>query len=237
MKISVLIIAHNEELYIAKCIESVLNQNQKPDEIVLIAHNCTDKTIEIAEKYPITTINFKGEPGIVSARLEGMKHISGDMVICIDGDSFAPANWVEVMSKTLQSNNNILVGSHVKFKGTVFGNLLNMSFKYLCVSKKIKPSNWIWGVSFAFWKKDTNLIEKYLKESLIVIKKIKLSRNPDDYFVALLMSKKGNIEVTNKTFVTQNTKENDSLKMISRIVENSKDVKLVEDYFGNNPNI
>lgn len=51
MKTSILIIAHNEEAYIQDCIESVLVQSKKANEIILVAHNCTDKTIKKAKKY------------------------------------------------------------------------------------------------------------------------------------------------------------------------------------------
>lgn len=50
-RISVLVIAHNEEAHIAECIDSILSQSQKPDEIVLVVHNSTDWTLEIAQKY------------------------------------------------------------------------------------------------------------------------------------------------------------------------------------------
>jgi poly-beta-1,6-N-acetyl-D-glucosamine synthase len=51
MKISILIIAHNEEAHIEKCLSAIIEQTQKPHEIVLIAHNCTDRTVEIAKNY------------------------------------------------------------------------------------------------------------------------------------------------------------------------------------------
>ncbi len=51
MKTSVLIIAHNEESHIGECIESVLVQSQQPDEIILIVHNSTDRTLQIAKNY------------------------------------------------------------------------------------------------------------------------------------------------------------------------------------------
>jgi glycosyltransferase involved in cell wall biosynthesis len=52
MKTSILIIAYNEELHIRECIESILNQSQKTDEIILIAHNCTDNILNITQEYP-----------------------------------------------------------------------------------------------------------------------------------------------------------------------------------------
>lgn len=57
MKTSILIIAHNEEAHIRECIESALHQSQKADEIVLVAHNCTDKTVDIAQEYPEVTLH------------------------------------------------------------------------------------------------------------------------------------------------------------------------------------
>ena len=51
MKISVLIIAHNEEAHIAECLDSIMGQTIQADEIVLIAHNCTDMTLEVARQY------------------------------------------------------------------------------------------------------------------------------------------------------------------------------------------
>ncbi len=52
MKISVLIIAHNESTHIAQCIESIITQSCLPDEIICIVHNSTDETANIARKYP-----------------------------------------------------------------------------------------------------------------------------------------------------------------------------------------
>ena len=57
MKISLLIIAHDEEAHIAECLDSIRVQSQKANEIVLIAHNCTDNTVEIGRKYPEVMIH------------------------------------------------------------------------------------------------------------------------------------------------------------------------------------
>ncbi|NTV41573.1 MAG: glycosyltransferase family 2 protein, partial [Candidatus Moranbacteria bacterium] len=51
MKIALTIIAHNEEKNIEKCLFSALAQTLKPAEIIVVCHNCTDKTEEIARKF------------------------------------------------------------------------------------------------------------------------------------------------------------------------------------------
>jgi len=234
MKISVLIVAHNEEKYIKKCIESVLNQTKHPDEIVLLLHNSTDKTRETAESSPITIVPFNGPTGIVSARLEGLNHVGGDIILCIDGDSSAQNNWVEVMADTLKKDNNIFVGSSVKFKGTIFGNIYNIFNKYSSLLKGQRLAYWIWGSNFGFWGKDKNLVQKILKNSVSLSEKIGLPRNPEDYWLALYMNRHGAIEKTSKTFTVANTKDTSSIKEISRRIESHKNRNLMRDYFNAN---
>ena len=231
MKISVLIIAHNEEKYIAQCIQSILNQTKHPNEIVLLAHNCTDKTLEIAQGFPITVAPFDGIKGIINARLEGLNRVSGDIILCIDGDSFAQNNWIEVMTDILSRNNNVLVGSWVKFRGTIFGAIYNIYSKYLFTSEKTKVAYWIWGTSFAFWGKDKNLVKEILKNSFSLSKEINLPRNPDDYWLTLFMGKYGNLERINKTWVTSYTKETSTKEIIFRRIESYKNRNLMRDYF------
>ena len=214
MKTSILIIAHNEEKYISECILSILNQTQKPDEILVVVHNSTDKTLEITKSFPVKIIELKDESGPVYARIEGIKNTSGNIILCIDGDSVAENNWIEIMTKTLKSNNNVLVGSWIKKKGTnieIFSNIWN---KYFCVSKNEKATKWLWGASFAFWDKDKDFVFKSLEKSIKMARDLKLpkGKTAEDYWLALSMNKIGNIEITNKTWVITNSKEKSSIK-------------------------
>lgn len=235
MKTSVVIIAHNEEKYIEKCILSILNQTKKADEIILIAHNCKDNTVSITKKYPIVkTVVYNGPKGLIHARIEGLSHITGDIVLCIDGDSIANKNWIEEIVKTLNSN-NILVGSWTKFKGTLFGEISNIFNKYLCKTKGTKAIPWIWGTSFGFWRKDIEQVRSIFKESESLMQKLNLSKICDDFLLALFMIKNGNIEVTNKTYVTQNQKEKNSIRAIFRNFENYKNGNIIKKFFQKNP--
>lgn len=230
MKTSVLIIAHNEEQYVAKCIRSVLQQTKKPDEVVLVVHNSTDQTEAIARRFPVTVIPFTGPTGITYARIEGLRHVSGDIILCIDGDSYAKENWVAEMSNTLEKNGNVLVGSWIKFKGTVFGLLSNIFNKYQCI-KKQNVERWIWGPSFAFWGRDREYVKTVFEKSFALSKQLCLSRNPDDYWLALFMKKRGRLEMTNKTFVVNYTKETSTAEAIKRSIENMQNGARMETYF------
>lgn len=55
-RVVVLVPAHNEADQIAATIESLLGQTRKPDLVVVVADNCTDDTVEIARRYPVTVM-------------------------------------------------------------------------------------------------------------------------------------------------------------------------------------
>ncbi|MBY0328544.1 hypothetical protein K2Q02_00390, partial [Patescibacteria group bacterium] len=61
-----------------------------------------------------------------------------------------------------------------------------------------------------------------LKKSNILSQELQLSRNPDDYWLALFMNKLGRLEVTNKTYVTQYTKETSTKSIFARNRENHR---------------
>lgn len=229
MKTSVLIIAHNEETHIGKCVESLLNQTKNPDEIVLMVHNSTDKTKEIASMFPIKIFELSGKPGIVNARLEGLDKVSGDIILCIDGDSFASENWASEMEKSL-SEGNVLVSSFVKMKGNIFASFSNIFNRYKFRKAK-NVSRWVWGPSLGFWGKDKEYVKEVLKESEILSSKLGLSRNPDDFWLALFMEKKGKIALVDEAFVTQNTKEKSVASALKRNRENMKNGDKIEKYF------
>ncbi len=231
MKTSVLIIAHNEEKYIEKCITSILNQNEKPDEIVLVAHNCADKTVEISKKYPIKIIEFKGETGIIQARLKGIENLSGDIILCIDGDSCAEKNWIEEMKKLFQKN-VVLIGSYVKLSGGIFNSIGNFFNKLSC-TKSNNATHWIWGPSFGFLGKDKDKIQTGFLKSIEIREKLKLSRDVDDYMLGLFIKRYGDIRITNKTYVTTNIKERGFLNEVKRSIENIQNGLRVDKFLKN----
>lgn len=216
MNISVLIIAHNEERHIQKCIESLLAQSKKPDEIVLIAHNSTDRTAEIARSFPVRVIEYAGPTGPVYARIKGFEEVTGDIVLCIDGDAHAAKNWVEVLTALLAKPDMVMVGSWIKMSGTIYSYLGGYRWYFFCNSRGFKATDWMWGASFGLWMRDRERIISALKEGVTLSEKLKLPSNPDDYWLALFMSKYGNLEVTNKTWVDAYAKETSVIQWLAR---------------------
>ena len=92
-------------------------------------------------------------------------------------------------------------------------------------------SRWVWGPSLGFWGKDKEYVKEVLKESEILSSKLGLSRNPDDFWLALFMEKKGKIALVDEAFVTQNTKEKSVASALKRNRENMKNGDKIEKYF------
>lgn len=235
MTTSVLIIAHNEEAHIGHCIESVLNQTIHADEIVLIAHNCTDQTIDIAQTYPITVVEYEGPIGITYARIRGIDSVTSDTIYCIDGDSIAQPNWIEDLQKILTPQDVVLVGSWIKLHGTVFEYFATLFNKRMCI--QTNPASWIWGASFAFKKKDIAYVREVFEKSILLSTELGLSRNPDDYWLALMMSTKGRLAVTNTTYVTPFSKETSSIQALQRNRENNKNARSMRAWMKSKGNI
>lgn len=236
---SVVIVAHNNEEHIGKCIRSVLVQTVPADEIVLVVHNSIDRTFEIANNIAkkhqkLKVIPFNGATEISYARVIGIKHVTGDIVLCTEGNSFAQKNWINIMMETL-SYRRVLVGSYIRLKGTLFGYITNFFNKGLCVTKNAMATVWICGPSFAFWKKDKMLVIKTLQKSSMLSDLLGLSQNPDNYWLAFTMLKHGNIQVTNKTSVTQYLKEISIKEARLHEKENRKNAEIISFYIKTRP--
>lgn len=233
MKISVLIIAHNEEKYIQECLESVLRQTLSPDEIVLIAHNCTDQTERIAKKYTsIKTISYQGTPGHVYARLRGFESVSGDIIACLDGDSVAHKNWLKELVIPFKNQKVVAAGSYVKLLGS-FGAKLS-SFRFFVLAP-IRPSFhfYFWGGGFACRRKtyqEIGGLESFLK----IKNKLNLNYWADDAYLSLALEQKGIVKNCPESVVFSPTDVKKEKGWIKRANKQNEDRLKLFKYFNLN---
>lgn len=97
MKISVIVPAYNVEKYIERCIESIIRQNLKEIEIIVIDDASTDNTgIIIQQKFGgdkrLRIIRHERNFGLGVARNTGLKHANGQYVFFIDSDDWISEN-------------------------------------------------------------------------------------------------------------------------------------------------
>ena len=193
MKVSIVIPAYNEEKNIANAIEAALAQDHSDYEIILLNNVSTDRTAEIASRYPIKLVH---EPikGLLSARERGRLTASGDIIANMDADCLPDTDW---LSKGVEhfSNLNVVAASgpydfhdgHPIFRRFMLssqGSIYYLMSKFL-QSGLIKKGAVIIGgnnliradvlekaggytTSLEFWGEDTNTAMKISKHGRVV---------------------------------------------------------------------
>ncbi|MBI3955353.1 glycosyltransferase family 2 protein, partial [Candidatus Gottesmanbacteria bacterium] len=96
--ISVVIPVYNEEKYIARCLQSVCNQNFKNYEVIVVDNNCTDKTAKIAAGFKVKIIREKIQ-GMTPARERGFREAKSEIIARTDADTIIPNNWLSSIYK------------------------------------------------------------------------------------------------------------------------------------------
>ncbi|HVF19356.1 MAG TPA: glycosyltransferase [Mycobacteriales bacterium] len=106
----VLIPAHNEEEQIAAAIESVLAQTYRPAVIVVVADNCTDRTVAIAKRYPVevmeTVDNSARKAGALN---QAWRRYCRDarFVVTMDADTILDPHCIERMREQMRTEHHI----------------------------------------------------------------------------------------------------------------------------------
>lgn len=97
--ISIVIPVYNLEGYIAKCIDSIVNQSYKNIEIIIIDDGSTDKSPEIIKIYENKDRRiqyyFQDNKGPGSARNIGIKKAQGSWITFVDGDDTVSPKFIE----------------------------------------------------------------------------------------------------------------------------------------------
>jgi glycosyltransferase involved in cell wall biosynthesis len=87
MSVSVVIPAFNASAFVADAIQSVLDQTQRPDEILVIDDGSTDGTHERALKYAnVRTIRLASNSGQAAALNRGVSESAGTEIAFLDAD-------------------------------------------------------------------------------------------------------------------------------------------------------
>lgn len=110
IKISIIMPVYNLEKYIRKSIESILNQNLKEIELIIINDGSSDNTGEICKEYlkkdkRIKLIEIKNS-GQAFARNKGLEIAKGEYIGFVDGDDFIEEVMYEEMYNCCIYNNS-----------------------------------------------------------------------------------------------------------------------------------
>lgn len=99
MKISAYIPCYNAAPYIEPTIKAVLNQTLPPAELLIIDDGSTDRTAEIASRYPVRVIRHEKNRGLAAGRNTAFANARHGLVAAIDADAILQPNWMECLAE------------------------------------------------------------------------------------------------------------------------------------------
>lgn len=104
LTLSIIIPVYNEESHLKTCLESIAWQTQKPDEVIVVDNNSTDKTVQIAKSFPFVKVVSEKKQGVLYARNKGFQQAKSDILGRIDADSILAENWCDQVRKAFAPN-------------------------------------------------------------------------------------------------------------------------------------
>jgi len=102
MKVSVVIPAYNEEVFIGRCLGAMIGQSVPADEIIVVDNNSKDRTAEIAKRFHVKIIKEKVQ-GMIPARNRGFDEAKYNIMARCDADVIVPNNWIELIKKNFRN--------------------------------------------------------------------------------------------------------------------------------------
>ena len=112
IEISVIIPVYNQEKYLKKSLESIVNQTIGIENInvIIVNDKSTDNSLaileEYASKYPtIKIINHKVNKGAGAAKNTGMEYVNSDYLTFLDSDDYLEEDFIEKALNSIKSNN------------------------------------------------------------------------------------------------------------------------------------
>lgn len=114
MKVSVIVPVYNVEKYLAKCLDSLVNQDFSDYEIIIVNDGSPDNSKEIIDKYTKKYSFIKSftkeNGGLSSARNYGIEKASGDYLAFVDSDDYVEKNFLkELYEKITKEKSDIAV--------------------------------------------------------------------------------------------------------------------------------
>lgn len=111
--ISVIIPIYNVELYLKKCVDSVLEQTYRNLEIILVDDGSPDLCPQICDKYAENDhrviVIHKSNGGLSDARNAGLKIFKGQYLMFVDSDDWLPVDAIDKLYNLAKKYNAQLV--------------------------------------------------------------------------------------------------------------------------------
>ncbi len=113
-QLSIIVPCYNAQLYVKKCLDSLVNQSFGDFTVIIIDDGSTDNTKDVVDFYvKLDSVKFKyiyqENGGIASVRNLGLKHVTTKYFGFLDSDDYFEDTMIEKMINKIKSENSQLV--------------------------------------------------------------------------------------------------------------------------------
>ncbi len=112
MKVSVIVPVYNSEIWLQRCIQSVLDQTMNDFELILIDDGSTDSSGKICNHYEKLDSRVKAihniNQGVSRTRNIGIDIAQGDYILFVDSDDYIEKNMLERMTTQIEKSKSDL---------------------------------------------------------------------------------------------------------------------------------
>jgi len=143
-KVSIIVAAYNVDIYLGKCIESVMKQSLNDIEIIIVNDGSTDETPLIIKKFSMIDNRIKvvnqENGGVSKARNTGIDNSSGEYLFFLDGDDWIDEFTIEKLYINAKRYNSDIVCYNYYYAYEDKNVLCRdfKSFKYINTSEYLK---------------------------------------------------------------------------------------------------
>ena len=154
--VSVVIPAHNEEIYLLSCLESIKNQDYAGEyEVIVVDNASTDNTAQIARDWGAKVV-YEGKRSPACARQKGAEVATGKIIAFIDADTQAPVHWLStIVWRFLCELETVVISGPYAYcdAGRIariasYGNFISIIIDQL-FRKAFSKGSAVWGCNFA----------------------------------------------------------------------------------------
>ena len=141
--ISVIIPCHNYAHFLGDCLQSIIGQTYRPQEIIVVDDASTDEPNKIVEDFKYSDLRLirVEHRSLVKSQREGILNANGEIVCCIDADDMIDPFYIQRGVETFLEDYRIgVVYSDMEFVGLMKG---KTSFPESSLKYDIQRNNYI----------------------------------------------------------------------------------------------
>lgn len=244
-KYSIIVPVYNVEEYLKRCLDSLVEQTFQNFEVIIVCDRCSDRSEEIVDEYTGKHNNFKKifavDTGLAKARNIGIKHVSGEFIIFLDGDDFLEKDLLEVLNREFCECLDVLRFQvrNVSDRGNI--DYVEDGFDELCGRDAFKillkyhyvENSWAYVYKTSFWKEnDFRFMENCIAEDygltpLIIAKAKKVKSIP---YIGYNYVQRNNSLMNNSDYTKRIKKMEDMLIQANNLKSKLSSLPNVDDF-------